>query len=369
MSRLCRGLARRGISVRVLTTNAGVTGFQEELLEEPIVEDGVEVIRYAVDKGKSRIFSSRLVESLPDALSGSSLIHLSAIWQPIGPPIQSAAHKANIPVLHSLRGALSPYSFRAKPWKKVPYFLLKERPLLQHARGIHVTSSQEIEEIEWLRLRAKRYWLPNPVDTSAMQPTRALREHWRKKLGYSENTRVLLVCGRMHHKKGLDHLVKILACQDLTIDWRLLLVGRDEDGSREKLIRGLEQAGLSSRISILETVPSDKLVGLYNASDLLLLPSRHENFGNVVVEALACGCTILASDQTGIASDLKSNVPGYFGDVLKLDVKTWAEWIAKWLRKPKRADESTIAWTAGTYGEDAVAEQAIKIYSAILQGK
>ena len=35
-----------------------------------------------------------------------------------------------------------------------------------------------------------------------------------------------------------------------------------------------------------------------------LLPSRHENFGNVVIEALACGCSLIISDKVGVAADL-----------------------------------------------------------------
>lgn len=367
VSRLCKGLVKRGVSVRVVTTNAGLPDLPKEDLGKIVYEDGVEVIRFPAIEDRARIFSPSLVRALPDVLSEGELIHLSAIWQPLGPPIQRYAHKKGVPVLNTLRGALSPYSFGTGTWKKVPYFRLRELPLLQKSAGIHVTSSQELREIQRFKLSPEKYLVPNPLDISGLYPDVELRKHWRQRLGFRDSTRVLLVCGRMHHKKGLDQLVEVLASQDRKLDWNLLLVGKDEDGSRESLISGLSSAGINSQVSVVETMASSDLIGVYNASDLLLLPSRHENFGNVVIEALACGCAVLVSDQTGVAEDLIKESPGYFGGVLKRDPELWNEWIRSWLHQPRRTDKVTIDWVAKNYGQEEVVNRVIKIYRSILR--
>ena len=66
------------------------------------------------------------MEALPAHLARADLLHLSAIWQPLGVPVQQATHRAGVPVVHSLRGALGPYGLGRSWWKKWPYFLLRE---------------------------------------------------------------------------------------------------------------------------------------------------------------------------------------------------------------------------------------------------
>jgi len=366
VSRLCEGLASEGIKVRVITTNAGLPNLTVAEEGMSILEHGVEVIRYPVDRQSNIIRSRALIQALPAAIAGSQILHLSAIWQPLGLPIQRAALAQGIPVLHSLRGALGPYSLSRGWWKKLPYLLLQERPLLQRATGLHVTSQQEARELEWLRLRAPRQLLPNPLDLNQLQPDPALRQRWRQRLAIPDDIPLLMVCGRQHHKKGLDLLPELLATQRQH-SWQLLVVGSDDDGSGAALRRELEQKGLSERLRLEPTMPAADLVGAYNAADLLLLPSRHENFGNVVVEALACGCAVLISDRTGVGADLRAAAPDGFGAVLPRRLSLWRDWLGAWLQQPQRAGGASAAWAADHYGQRAVAHQAIEVYRRILQ--
>ena len=366
VSRLCEALAAEGVRIRVLTTNAGLPDWPATELGMPVIQGGVEVIRYPVNRQCAPIRSSALERALPEALAGSQLLHLSAIWQPLGLPLQREALAQGIPVLHSLRGALGPYSLSRGFWKKLPYLFLLERPLLQRAAGLHVTSRQEALELDWLRLRAPRHLLANPLDLSQLRPDSEQRRRERHRLGIPVEMPLLLVCGRQHHKKGLDLLPGLLTSQRHQ-PWRLLLVGDDDDGSGAALRRSLEQRGLGTRLRLEKTMPAADLVGVYNAADLLLLPSRHENFGNVVVEALACGCAVLISDRTGVGADLLEAAPPGFGAVLPRQAGPWRDWLAGWLRQPQRAGAAAAAWAGAHYGQQAVARRAIELYRLILQ--
>lgn len=368
VSRLCEGLAEEGVQVRVITTNAGLPNSLEVEKGVPVMEEGVEVIRYPVDTNGKVIRSKALLQALPAALANSDLLHLSAIWQPLGLPVQREALAQGIPVLHTLRGALSPYSLSRGWWKKLPYLHFMERPLLTRIAGLHVTSEQEANELNWLGLRTPIYHLPNPIDLRRLRPDHELRFHWRHKLGIPNGTPLLLVCGRQHHKKGLDLLASVLHAQK-HLPWNLLLVGSDDDGSGASLCRSLQKRGLSERVLIKPTMAADELMCIYNAADLLLLPSRHENFGNVVVEALACGCGVLISDRTGVGRDLLSGAPKGFGAVLPRQEECWRNWLSQWLLQPERAGITSATWTKVTYGQEAVTQQALKIYRLILQNQ
>ena len=366
VSRLCEALAAEGVRIRVLTTNAGLPDWPATELGMPVIQGGVEVIRYPVNRQGAPIRSSALERALPEALAGSQLLHLSAIWQPLGLPLQREALAQGIPVLHSLRGALGPYSLSRGFWKKLPYLFLLERPLLQRAAGLHVTSRQEALELDWLRLRAPRHLLANPLDLSQLRPDSEQRRRERHRLGIPVEMPLLLVCGRQHHKKGLDLLPELLASQSQH-PWQLLVVGNDDDGSGAALRRGLEQRGLGTRLRLEKTMPAAELVSTYNAADLLLLPSRHENFGNVVVEALACGCGVLVSDRTGVGANLQAAAPDGFGAVLPRQLNLWRDWLGAWLQQPRRAGGASAIWAADQYSQRAVARQAIELYRRILQ--
>lgn len=366
VSRLCEGLAEEGVQVRVITTNAGLPDLREAELGVPVLEEGVEVMRFPVDKHEGVIRSKALLQALPAAIAGCQLLHLSAIWQPLGLPIQREALAQGVPVLHTLRGALSPYSLSHGWWKKLPYLHFMERPLLTKIAGLHVTSEQEAQELNWLGLRTPTYHLPNPIDLRQLRPDHELRFHWRQQLGIPQRTPLLLVCGRQHHKKGLDLLPSVLHAQK-DLPWRLLLVGSDDDGSGLSLCKSLQKLGISDRILIRPTMAAYELIGIYNAADLLLLPSRHENFGNVVIEALACGSAVLISDRTGVGQDLLSGAPKGFGAVLPRQEEYWRSWLRQWLMQPERAGFAAATWTERTYSQKAVTQQALKIYQVIHQ--
>jgi len=366
VSRLCEGLAAQGQSVKVITTNAGLPDLPDEQLGQPIQRNGVEVTYYPVDHANGTIRSRALNKALPGILQSADLLHLSAIWQPLGIPIQREAWRLGIPVLHSLRGALGPYSRQQGWWKKVPYYFLKERPWLQRAAGLHVTTRQEQRELNSLGLRAPMHLLSNPVDLEnlGLDPKRGAE--LRTQLGINPNSPVMLVCGRQHHKKGLDLLPSVLSRIN-SHPWQLLLVGSDEDGSGDALMNALRHVGLGGRVHSLGIQPDSALSAIYNAADLLLLPSRHENFGNVVIEALACGCAVAISKHTGVAEDLLDDAPTGFGAVLPRRSEEWANWLTEWVSEPRRAGSSGAQWAADRYCIPAISKRALEVYRNILQ--
>lgn len=361
VSRLCEGLVHQGVDVCVITTNAGLGEFPVDQLGVPQSVNGVTVIYYPVDKNSRVVRSTALVNSLPRHMKWADLLHLSSIWQPLGIPVQCAAHAAGVPVIQTLRGALGPYSWRRSVWKKLPYYLLKERPLLQRAAALHCTTMQEAREISWLGLKAPIQLLPNPMELTQLHYSRELGEVWRYRMGISSEIPLFLVAGRQHHKKGLDLLPTAL--QGLAhLSWQIVFLGIDEDGTGLKLQKAFERAGLAERCHWLEHVPADQLAGPYNASDCLLLPSRHENFGNVVLEALACGSGVLISDHVGLAETIKT-CPGVRIRPRRSDL--WTSEIRDIL-SAIRPGPLAAEWVVKSFSKQLVARQSMDLYASIL---
>ena len=109
----------------------------------------------------------------------------------------------------------------------------------------------------------------------------------------------VLFLGRLNWKKGLDRLIP--AMQQVTnVD--LLIAGNDEENYRPELEALARRCGVIDRVRFLGPSPWRKEMGLAFSAQILALPSYSENFGNVVLEAMAAGCPVFVTPEVGMAS-------------------------------------------------------------------
>ena len=147
-----------------------------------------------------------------------------------------------------------------------------------------------------------------PRDGEAPRPTLPLR---------------LLAVGRLVPKKGFDVLVRALA--RVRVPWRLDLAGQGPED--EKLTRLAEHCGIADRITRHGAVTHETLPALYAQSHAVVVPSVVDATGdrdglpNVVLEAMASGRLVIASDAGAIASAVRDDETGWLvpsGDVAAL---------------------------------------------------
>ena len=82
----------------------------------------------------------------------------------------------------------------------------------------------------------------------------------------------------------------------------LLIAGNDEENYRPKLEALARRCGVADRVRFLGPVDGEKKWELLSSAQLLALPSYSENFGNVVLEAMAVGRAVVVTPQVGLAS-------------------------------------------------------------------
>ncbi len=104
--------------------------------------------------------------------------------------------------------------------------------------------------------------------------------------------------GGLLPEKGLDLLLR--ACAGLEGDWRLTLVGSGEE--LDALRKLASEGGIADRVTLGVRLPSAEMPDFYRSLDLLVLPSRtrpnwKEQFGRVLIEAMASGVPVLGSDS------------------------------------------------------------------------
>lgn len=114
---------------------------------------------------------------------------------------------------------------------------------------------------------------------------------------------VLLFVGGLdsaHYFKGLDILLKAISTISLPIS--LNIIG---DGELKKQYQQqASQLNISKSVNFLGRVSEDELIQQYQNADILILPSinSHEAFGLVLIEAMACGLPVIASNLIGVRS-------------------------------------------------------------------
>jgi glycosyltransferase involved in cell wall biosynthesis len=119
--------------------------------------------------------------------------------------------------------------------------------------------------------------LHNPVDTNFFQTS------------YSNHGEGIVAIGRLETEKGFDLLLEALS----KVDVKAIIIG--SGGQEEKLRQLLLSLGLEERVSFVGELGRDGVRAYLLKSKFLVLPSRYETFGNVLLEAMASGRPVVAT--------------------------------------------------------------------------
>ena len=292
--RLSKGLIGRGRSVRILTRRHGVRGL-EELPTRDLV-NGIPVIR---------------VYSHGRSILGSLLYVLNGLWHllrygrgdiyhahDIGAPAWVAVlarHLLGGRCVIKLRSGRLAYQQRLS--SKIA--TLQFRALLRLADRIVVVNRELEDFVTELGIpRPRVIHIPNSVDTDAFLP--ACPEDkvtYRQRLGLPTEKTILLYVGRLEPKKGIDTLLQAWATLPEFVRSEALLVLVGDGSDRENLHRMIHSQGLHQ--SVLLAGLCESVRDYYWASDIFVLPSKTEGMSNALIEAMACGLPVIASDVGG----------------------------------------------------------------------
>jgi glycosyltransferase involved in cell wall biosynthesis len=191
---------------------------------------------------------------------------------------------------------LDQWSLGQKSWKKIPYLWLIERTHLAHAAAIHATSESEAEAIRALGYGDKVRVIPLGVPLPG-----EMEQH---KAESNAPTRLLFL-SRLHPKKGLPLLLDAMAqARAMGSRVELVIAGDGPQAYLYELEARVQALGLGAVVRFAGQVDGDAKRRLFADADIFVLPSKQENFGIAVAEALAAGLPVIVSDQVAIADDV-----------------------------------------------------------------
>jgi glycosyltransferase involved in cell wall biosynthesis len=145
--------------------------------------------------------------------------------------------------------------------------------------------------------------IPNGVNLTTFSQDQAAADRVRERLGLGRHP-VIAAAGNLTGTKAFDRLVDAFGAvlgNPAFAAWKLVIAG--EGPERSKLEGLIASRGLGGSVLLPGRLAGPDVGGLLSAASLLVHPSLSEGFGNIVLEAMASGCPVLAT-ATGAARDL-----------------------------------------------------------------
>lgn len=356
---LCKALAARGHQVQVYTTS--VDGASNSAVPHgvPVTIDDV-TVHYFESRHLRRIYRSpELGQALRDHVHEFDVVHTHAIYLwPLWTAAR-AARRAGVPYVVSPRGMLEKDLIAQKSTLlKASLIAFIEKQTLEGAAAIHVTSRREAEEAAdfGFNLPTVRE-VPNGVAMEsssdvAISPGIA---------ALVNGAPFVLFVGRINWKKGLDRLIAALPHAG---EVRLVIAGNDEDDYQPTIEALATAAGVRDRVVFAGTVLGADKAALVTGARALVLPSYSENFGNVVLEAMAAGRPVIVTPEVGVADVVRDSGAGL---VVPGSPDSLGGAIASLVADPARGDEMGVRGrdTARRYSWDSVAAQMERLYQEV----
>ncbi|HUA98553.1 MAG TPA: glycosyltransferase [Terracidiphilus sp.] len=184
----------------------------------------------------------------------------------------------------------------------------------RRTRIIAVSHATAREFCGRLPLQCKVRTIHNGVDLARFPHKRAAISTFRKKMSIPDDCFVVCSVGQICARKGIKELIDALATIRLRApSLHLVIVGKavfaHEQEYRNSLLQAVRDADLAGRVHF--TGELKDVAPALQASDLLVLNSREEPFGLVLIEAMSCGTPVLATRVGGVPEIVTDGANGW----------------------------------------------------------
>ncbi len=335
--------------------------------------------RLQLDQKGGNLFSFSLLNRLK-RWPGLDLIHLHTAKR-LGGIVRRVAKKRRIPYLVSLHGGASDVPAAEAvtwtaptngclEWGKVLGWWVGSRKVLDDAAAILCVGKREQQKTQEQFPNKRVIYMPNGVDSVRFHAGDG--NAFRAKYDIPQNAQVILCVSRIDPQKNQLLAVRVLhELRKENKNLYLVLVGPVTDQNYHRQLEDeVKLLSLSAYVRIIGQLDADSnaLTDAYHSSDVFLLPSIHEPFGIVILEAWSAGLPVVASRVGGIPFFVDDGADGLlFGPN---DMFGCALCLSRLLRVP--AQRKVMAQTGknkaiAEYSWDRVTSKLIDLYDEVIR--
>lgn len=205
----------------------------------------------------------------------------------------------------------------------------------------------------------------NGVDVNKFTPVNDnQRIQLRKQLGYPPDCFIVGSLGRLHPQKGFEYLIEAIAtCNEFLKGTLLLIAGSGKLES--KLKNQAKKLGISNHIVFLGERAD--IVSILGVSDVFVSSSLWEGMSNSILEALACGLPVIATNVGGTSEIIKHNINGLL--ITPCDTKAIADAILDLWNSPQKMKALGLQArkiVMEKFSDQAMTQQVEQLYDNLL---
>jgi len=353
LNRLVAYLLRQGATVRVYSPTTESPAFEPagDLISLPSVSIPGRA-EYRLSTGLPSSVRADLAEFDPNIVHISSpdiAAHRAVSW----------ARRRKIPVVASVHTRFETYLSYYNLEFFEPLIRAIMRRIYRRCDALLVPAQSTAAVLRAQRMNKLIYMWTRGVDREQFNPGRRDIE-WRRSLGVADHELAVMFLGRLVLEKGLDVFAETV---DLLVQRKVphrpLVIG---DGPA----RNWFEQHMPTGIFVGQLVGSD-LARAVASSDVFLNPSVTEAFGNVTLEAMACGLPVVAAAATGATNLVRDGETGML--VEPGDVEGFAEALETYARKPdlrRQHGEAGLEY-ARTQDWDEINGAVLKTYLRVIE--
>ena len=200
--------------------------------------------------------------------------------------------------------------------------------------------------------------IPNPIDTHIYK--RGDKREARRRLGLPEEGRLLLFVSQRvtNRNKGMDYLIE--ACRRLSGCEVVILGGHAEEVVGQLPLKAHPLGYVSDE---------QRIVAVYQAVDVFVLPSLSENLPNTIMEAMACGVPCVGFRVGGIPEEIDHRVNGYVAQYRDAaDLSRGIQWILQ-EADYEQLSHNAVQKVAQSYSQQSVALKYLDVYQQAMAFK
>ncbi len=366
---MVKALQSQGIKTEIATTNDNGADLLDVSLQKCIEYQQVPVWFFPrfspnINFIREYAFSYEFTKWLWHNISTYDLVHIHALFSYPSTAAMTIARLKKVPYIVQPHGLLCKWSLQQHTYKKKIYFHLIEKANLNSSQALNFTSQSEQQDFFLLGLNVPNFVLP--LGLSATKPIPDARQRLHQHLKIPSNETVILFLSRLHPKKGLNCLIPALG--KLSHHRFTFIIAGNGSPEYETEVKSLISSNQIHNVTYLVGFVQDEFKDiLMQGSDLFVLTSYSENFGIVILEALAAGLPLLLTPGVALASVVQEHQVGY---ITELDVSAIASTLEQFLTNPQAAKDMSLRarqLVSDKYSWEHISTKLQEIYADIIQ--
>lgn len=364
---MARAVAARGHEVAIYTTDREL-GAEERTALAARPADGVDLRMFPQHFPAVIGASLPLARALGEAIPRADVVHIHSLYLFHTFIAARIARQAGVPYLIRPHGTLDPFLWKRHRARKQVMEMLFQNHAFRGAAALHYTAEEEMRLAAPYACGAKGVVVPNGLsmaDYADIPPEGEFRRRRPELAG----KRIVLFLSRLNFKKGLDVLVPAFAQAAASRPDLYLVIAGPDDGEKAPTEALIAAHGIGARVTFVGMLNHREKLACLRDAAVFVLPSYSENFGIVIVEALACRTPVAISDRVNIWREIEAADCGL---VAPPEIDATARNIAALVDDAPRAramGEKGRAMVAAKFDWAMIAQQLESVYRSLAKSR